>query len=322
MRLLETWLAGRARRAAASWIVRMHGPDAQRWRQSFEAWRLAHSRNAEAYARLERVWGAASRLGAGPGLAPVTAGTVLAPRGRRALALASAGLAGLAAIIWSAVDRPQDQVVAAAPARDRLEQLADGSELRLAGGALVELRFGRTERYLRLRRGRARIAVAPDASRPAVLRVGAAEVRTSAARLDVGLDGDQARIVLLAGAVRLARYGADQPEPLALDLKPGEQVEIAPGTPPSAPRPASPAELHWPTAMISFDDAPLAEVLARANAVSLTELRASDPGVAERRVTGAYRMDDSEGLAASLAATLGLRVRKLPDGALLLSRPR
>jgi transmembrane sensor len=72
--------------------------------------------------------------------------------------------------------------------------------------------------------------------------------------------------------------------------------------------------------MISFDDRPLAEVASKASSASFTPLRPGDAAVGALRVTGAYRLGDTEGLARSLAASLGLRVRRLSDGTLLLVR--
>jgi transmembrane sensor len=97
-------------------------------------------------------------------------------------------------------------------------------------------------------------------------------------------------------------------------------IELGDGSAASLPRRATATELAWPSGMISFDDAPLAEVIARANGLSLTRIELGDPSIGMLRVTGAYRMGDNEGMAQTLASSFGLTVMRLPDGGLRLVR--
>lgn len=314
--LAESWRERRASKQAARWMIRMHGPDAFHWRAAFEAWRERDPRNARAYERQQAIWSYA------PGVrqsvsAPARPGWTL-----QALPLA-AGLAGVLLVgsgIWWIMRDASDLVIAAEPDRTRIERLADGTRVVLARGSAIAVDFQSDARRLTVKRGRVRLDILPAAGRPAFVRAGQAELRTSEAKVDVALKDEGAKIILLAGRVQLASYDDDQRQPERTTLAPGEAVDVGTGKPPERPHRASPAELAWPSAMISFDGAPLGEVLAQANAVSFTPIRAGDAAIAALRVTGAYRIGDPAGLARSLAASLGLTVERLPDGPLQLVR--
>ncbi len=315
-RLWDSWRTGRVRKAAARWVVRMHGPDAFRWRDRFERWRQADPRRAQIYDRQLAIWQAA------PGLAdsesePVRPRTPIALYALAASVVAIAfGLAGASSWSW----RKQSPVlIAAEPNEQRSLLLEDGSRVLLAGGSRLEVVLDQDSRRITLTRGRARLDVHRD-RRMAIVRAGPALVRTAAATVDVRLDGAEARVILLAGHVQLARYDADASAG-NLDLQPGQIVEIGKAAPPGAPRRATATELSWPQAMISFDDAPLAEVVERANGLSLTPIVLGDPSLGLLRVTGAYRMGDNKGLAQSLSASLGLTVTRGPNDAIRVSRP-
>lgn len=319
--LFESWNEGRARKAAARWMVRMHGPDAFRWRAAFEEWRTAHPRNALAYARQQNIWGMAPALD--PALAPIADRRSVAwsmPM-RLAAGLVPIGVAIGGFAIWSATRGPGALVIAAEPTRMRAEQLADGSRVILDRGSAIEVRFEPQQRALRLTRGRARFDLAPAPGRPIILRAGPAEVRTARARLDVALNDGGARIILLAGEIRLARYDEQGPEGANLALEPGQAIDVGKSREVSPARPVSPTELNWPAGMMSFDNAPLSEVVARVNALTFTPLRIGAPDIANLRVTGAYRVGDAAGLARTLAAALGLSVEHSPDGGFTLTRP-
>lgn len=318
-KLLSSWAESRARKQAARWMVRMHGPDAFRWRGAFEAWRLEDPRNSQAYARQQAIWGAMPQLNVASALETARPAPRLTPL-RLAAGLVPAALAVGAVLIWQRPAQPAPFVIAAEPLRARAERLADGSRVLLDGGSVLEVSLDPDLRRLRLMRGRARLDLSSGNGRPALIRAGRAEVTTPQARLDIALAGDDARIILLAGEVRLASYDDANAVHGNLRLAVGQLATIGSGNAPVAARAATRAELAWPAGMISFVDAPLEDVLAHANSASFSRIDLADPSLAAMKVTGAYQIGDTAGLARSLAASLGLTVRGSADTGFTLAK--
>ncbi|NNM77988.1 hypothetical protein HJG53_13855 [Sphingomonas sp. ID1715] len=312
-KVLSRWREGRRRKMSARWLVRMHGPDAFRWRGHFEAWRQDDPENARTYDRQLRIWSAAPRLDAAEPV-PALARPIL-PYAMAASVLAvAAGV--IATALWSTRAAAPLQIVANG-AGPRTVQLADGSDVVLARGSELQVAFDQRFRRLALTRGRMRLRLQHE-QRPGLLRAGSALVRSAAASIDVSVGQGMTRVIVLDGELQLARY--EEGEEAGVKLKPGELADVGNGSTPITPRRARPSDLNWSKSMISFDDAPLAEVLADANALSMTPIALADSALGVQRVTGAYLMGDNEGLARSLAASLDLSMATASDGAILLRR--
>lgn len=317
------------RRDTARWIARMDGPQADTWREAYEAWRSRDPRRARAYDR-QRALLDATML-AGVDAAPAAISPIVGPqRGRvwptwaewiaaGTLATAVAG-AILVVLVESHSERPV--VVTAGLERPRVERLSDGSRLLLDRGAVVEIAFTNRIRALTLTAGRVRVEAVRDSGRPLRLRAGPADLRTGNARFQVALGegNSSARVIVLAGRVRLAHYPSNDQAGPALMLGPGEAARVGPDQSDMKPQTAYPADLDWGTGMISFRAAPLRDVVAAANQVSFTPIRIASQDISDMKVTGAYRAGDNGGLAQALAAGFGLSLRVLPDGAFLLAK--
>lgn len=311
---LDRWRRERARKASARWMVRMHGPDAFRWREAFERWHAASSLNGQTYDRQRLIWNAAPQLGTTQPV-PARPKPVIGYALAASIAVLALGLTGLGAWNW----RRAPIAFVADQGRSRAITLADGSRALLARGSRLEVSFDQDHRRMALKQGRMRLELLRD-QRPGVVRAGPVEVRTAGATVDLSVGRDEARVILLAGRVQLARYDADDERSLA-DLQPGELLEIGRAPEPSEPRQATATDLAWPDMMISFNDAPLAEVVARANALGFARIELAEPSLGALRVTGAYRMGDNERFARSLAESLKLTVTRPADGVLRLRKP-
>ena len=60
--------------------------------------------------------------------------------------------------------------------------------------------------------------------------------------------------------------------------------------------------------MIAFDDASLADVIARANGYATTPIVLGDPSLGSLRVSGRFRIDEPAGLSRNLARLFGLSI--------------
>jgi transmembrane sensor len=201
--------------------------------------------------------------------------------------------------------------------------LEDGSRVTLDTDSLVRVQFDDDQRRLELERGRARFEVAPDARRPFVVVAGASEVVAHGTVFDVDLRRPGALVALLEGSVEVRTASTANPVRRASTiLRSGQQLALA-GTPAAAqPTPIRSAETRWPSGMLSFEDARLADVVASANRYSRTQILIGDPAAAERRFTGTFRAGDPAQLSEMVGSMFDLSVERNRDGNLILAAPK
>lgn len=309
-----------AREAAHAWLARLRGPHDARDEAAFENWYAADPAHAAAYDAVLDSW---ERVAAAGLQRPANdrRGTQPSTRRRRSgSALAAAASLVIAIIGTFAIDqfavpgaRAQSTTLASRVGEIRTVALADGSRVTLDTDTLVDIVLDPHERRLRLRRGRARFVVAPDAARPFRVLGGAAMVEARGTRFDAEIRGPMLIVSLLSG--KLAVHSGNGGDRL---LVAGERLALAPAIGTAAPTPVSPAELRWPSGMLSFENAPLRDVTAAANRYAVAQVRLPEQRTRTLRFTGTVRARDQVGLARLLAATFGLSVAQAPSGDLVL----
>lgn len=320
------------RREASEWIARMRGPEAEMSRFAFERWRAGDSRNRAAYARMEQISRLSQRLGdtslGRAHLEKVNRRPFYAMPGAR-LAFASVIVALLVGgggfFLWQG-DRPRSAAVAqvSAPFETRVGEihtlrLADGTTVTLDTDSAIEPVFSDRARVVRLTRGRARFDVAHDAGRPFMVEAGGRTIIDRGTLFDVVLGRDGVKVVLLRGAVEVR----DRRSPIAggaplARLVPGQVFSDAPAAGVQQVSAAPGGADQWVKGMLSFDGAPLEQVVAAANRYSDHKIRLGEPALAGLRVTGTFRATPTEALAAILAATFNLRVEHSAQGDFIL----
>ncbi|HYJ52579.1 MAG TPA: FecR domain-containing protein [Allosphingosinicella sp.] len=316
MRLFRT--RTQIRREAARWAVRLANEASAADRAEFMRWREADPRHEAAYDRMAGIWAAAGQLSGRRLQQPA------AQSGHLRLALAAmVAVAIVAALLllirpgWLAGARGEiaELSVASAVGEIRREQLPDGSGLTLDSGSHIEARFGAGVRRVALLEGRARFTVAHEA-RPFIVSAGASQIVATGTVFDVGLADGHLSVALIEGSVEV-RPGASGP---ARRLAAGQKLELGGGAP-ARIRALSRGETSWPSRMLEFDDAPLAEAAALVNRYGRPQLRFAEADIGRLRVSGAYRAGDVEGFARSVALAFGLRLVAQADGSMLLTRP-
>jgi len=324
-----------ARREAAAWIVRMQGADAEMARLDFERWRARDPLNRRTYAEMERISRLARRLGE-TGLGRdyqrkgLSRGFFAAPGLRVAFAtvlvLVLAGVGALyferAPVVPAGAGVAAATPVATAVGEIHSVRLADGTMVTLDTDSAIEPEFSAMARRVRLVRGRARFDVAADTGRPFMVVADGRTILDRGTVFDVALGREGVKVVLLRGAVEVrdARAGLTAAVPLAR-LVPGQVFADTPasGAPLVSAAPRG-GEL-WVKGMLSFDGAPLEQVLAEGNRYSAHRIRLGDPALGSLRVTGTFHAVPTAALADMLAATFHLRVEHGADGDFIL-RPR
>ncbi|WP_448662513.1 FecR family protein [Sphingomonas sp. CJ20] len=322
----ETSPSAKTRDEAASWFARLRGPDGERLRPDFEAWRAADPMHAAAYAEVEAMWRRAgglahTKIGRARQLPARRAPLLSIPFARPALAgLAALAVAGLAYTLLAApvaepvVAARVAPVLATAVGEMRSVRLSDGSAITLDTDSAVEIgRIGDLQ-TLRLLRGRARFDVRSSAKS---LRVEAdgRMISASDTTFDVNLAPPGGRISILRGTARIdSAQGTDRN---------GQSVRLMAGQcltsfgAQGSVRPFAAGATQWVSGMLSFDRVPLAEVIAETNRYSSTKIRLASQDLAMLPVTGAFRPLPVDALAAALAEAFGLRAERAPEGWIL-----
>lgn len=275
---------------AALWVARLQSSDAtEADRAACAAWRARDPAHDAAYAELAALWG--------------TLGAVRLHSGRRRrAAAASAALLALALGLPAAPDaltRLRADAVAPVGTIARLT-LPDGSRLDLDSGAAVALDFVGAERRVEILRGRAFAEVAPDPSRPFTLEAGPLVARALGTRYGAS----DREVTVAEGTVEARTSGA------ALTLHAGEAAEVVDGR--LEPKPADAAATAWRDGRLVVSGRPLAEVLGELDRYRRGRVLLLDRAAGARPVSGVFDLADTEGALDMLAASLGLRVTRLP----------
>jgi len=314
------------RREAAAWIARMHGPDAERSRLAFERWRAVSPIHRRVYAEMQAISQSSERLGASALARQHFARRArprLFDRPSRVHVLASVATlicAGVAAAMFAWPGRaPQAGAPAIASAVGRIERvrLADGTMVTLDTDSALQPIFDAGTRLVRLVRGRARFDVAHDAARPFMVEAGDRLILDRGTVFDVAVSRDEVRVALLRGAVEVRERVTVAP---AIErLAPGQILAARPSATPAVSLAPAGAE-RWVDGMLSYQGAPLAEVVADINRYSTRRIRLADPALASLRVTGVFRAVPVDASATVLAASLRLRLGRTANGDLVLGR--
>ena len=319
-------------REASAWFARMRGSDAEMSRLEFERWRASDPRNRAAYARIERRWQLAAGLAGSPlaqeHLAAVSRRSIFAmpgPRAASASVIVALLVGGGAVFLWRGEGlRPAAVAQAGAPFETRIGEihtirLADGTTVTLDTDSAIEPEFTGQARVVRLSRGRARFDVAHEAGRPFMVEAGGRTIFDRGTLFDVVLGREGVKVVLLRGAVeirdRKARGAGGAP---IARLVPGQVFADAPAAGMAQVSATPGGADQWVKGMLSFDGAPLEQVVAAANRYSAHKIRLGEPALARLRVTGTFRATPTDTLAEILAATFNLRVERDAQGDFIL----
>lgn len=297
----------RLEREAALWFARMRGPGAGAARPEFEAWLGQSAAHRSAYNRASEIFAMGKLLAEGEEAPPRR------PRRSLAMALTASAACVLAGGGWlmlrPAADAPPKTIAAALERRTlstvtgetRMVRLADGSAVQLGAATRLETVFDSRGRTIRLSQGRARFEVAHE-GRPFVVLAGGGSVTARGTVFDVAVaDGKRIEVCLLEGAVDVALPAAASKasKPEVRRLAAGESLSFVP----AIPRATSPA-----MAPRDFEAVPVAALVAEANRSAARPIRLADATLGDRRVSGRFRVDDTELLAQRLAALFGRTV--------------
>lgn len=253
-------------------------------------------------------------------------------RQRRKLLLSVAGLLGTGVLAgrgayWYWQQPVHTASYATGNAQMLQVTLADGqapqqaSRVELAPRSTIAVALYRQRRSVTMSGGEVRFEVAPEPGRPFEVLTREARIEVVGTVFTVRDRGGPLTVGVEHGHVRVRVLGRQAQDPAAgaaLDLLPGQILDIRNGQP-EAVRQADAAALSaWREGWLVFENTPLAEALATINAYRSLPIEAADARVAALRLTGRFRASDSAGLLAVLPSILPLRVRTQADGSVQL----
>ncbi|WP_164110048.1 FecR family protein [Stenotrophomonas muris] len=309
----------RQARQALRWVIRCSaGPLPERQQRTLQRWLQSDPRHALAWRQQQAFW---QRLdAAGPevlaalpeltgdrqGLRPI------APHRRLPWLLASA-----AAVVLMVAAAPHALLLARSDVRSsdapRVVQLADGSTAVLDAGTALALSFDDRQRHLRLLRGQAWFQVAHEA-RPFQVEAAGGLVRDIGTAFSVSMLDTTVTTQVSAGVVDV-RPGDGSVQRLhagqARAFRDGHWLQPVQLEDPESMAP-------WRRGEVVIDDRPAAQAIA-----DLARYRRGPVWVlggqgARVRVSGLFHLQQPDTAIVAVAAQAGLRVQRLPGGALLL----
>ncbi|THF63049.1 DUF4880 domain-containing protein [Pseudothauera nasutitermitis] len=294
--------------AAAHWYVQLHDAAPEdRQHAAWERWLAADVRHRQAWERMQAL---AERLGALP---PELAGPTLAKvRSRRRRAVKTLALLLSAGTLGALLPRLESGwELARADHRTRSGErrriaLADGGVLDLNSASAIRIEYGPALRRLRLLSGEILIRTAPDPAlrRPFEVHTEHGAVRALGTRFSVRHEDGQTRVAVLEHAVEIRPQ--DGP---AARIEAGQQSVFSTRAA-SAPVPLQPGEGAWSEGKLIAIDRRLDDFLAELARHRPGHI-ACAPEVAGLRLSGTFRLHDTDAVLDNLAASLPIRLRYL-----------
>ncbi|MBH0111438.1 FecR domain-containing protein [Novosphingobium sp. YJ-S2-02] len=313
---------------AAFWYARLGADDLHAAdREAFETWLESDTENRRAWLRVERAALAADTLAVSPEARALVADALASPardraplRKKRAPVLAMAAAAvltlGIGSITWLNYATGEDtpaaatQTFASAAGEKREFMLEDGSKVVLDAASEVKVAANSGGRTLELTRGEAYFTVAKDREHPFTVTAAGYTVTALGTQFDVDLAGHGSglKVALIEGKVGITREQDEE----SWILTPGMVLSVAGDEVRLSEKSAAQA-VGWMSGTITFDNAPLGEVVARMNRY-LPHRLTIDPRLEKRSFSGLVRTDDDAALIEALEAYGIARARKRDDG--------
>ena len=293
--------------AAADWAVRLHaGALSVEEQARLQAWLAADERHAKALRYAEQTWAALGTLALDSSPAPhrsrpSNARPAPKMRHRRGprWVKAAAVLSLLVAVGWLRgpswlVQMEADYQTGAGEIRSLA--LSDGSVVELDAASAIRVDYDTGERRVSLLKGSAVFSVAPMGgaeSRPFVVQSAGGRTRALGTRFVVGRESrDQAWVGVLEHSVAVSLQHPPVEGASSRTLEAGESARYSQA---SGVHPLPGFDLNaatsWRRDVLVFDRQPLALVIEQLNRYRPGHIILANPGLADRQVSGVFRLD-------------------------------
>ena len=248
-----------------------------------------------------------------------------------AAAVAAVAVATLAVLFWKSgapTRNAEDATVYNIQTRhgeQLTRQLPDSSVLKLDTDTSVSVRFDRTQRVVRLIRGRAEFKVAHEPARKFLVQAGTVGITDVGTEFDVYAQPHSTVVTVLEGRVAVAvdpslvsalsAHDGSAPPPVyvPVEVVAGQRVSVVNGSwPPTYTTVDAQTATAWLRRQIVFQNEPLERVAAEFNRYSATRIEIESPALRTLNVSGVFAADDTESFVAFLRSLEGVRVEVSP----------
>jgi len=285
-----------------------------------DAWLAADPRHAQAFAEMEVVWSDLGGVTVAPDVRaslaphrvlPMPSSLTRAPVRRWVPTALAASLCLL--IVGKVYDVPTRLQADAmtATGEQRTIDLPDGSRILLNTQSAVAFDYTPGRRMIRLLKGEAAFAVAPDRARPFTVEANGGSTTALGTRFLVRAVDDVTRVSVTEHRVRVA-YPA--PGGNSVDIGEGGSVTYdgTRGIGPLEAGKVADADA-WTQGFLTFENRPLSEVVAELGRYHPGFIQVVGEEVRARRVSGVFNVHDPVGAVAKLQGSLSLKSVRLTD---------
>lgn len=200
--------------------------------------------------------------------------------------------------------------------------LADGSRITLNTDTAVTVRYSASSRRVDLERGEAVFAVKHDVARPFEVVAGQTVTRALGTEFNVDRRSDRIRVSVIEGVVRVSaagHNGASKVTPLVPALTKGRSAEFQNDDARIVEAAADLKRIQaWRARRLEFSDTPLPEALEEFNRYSTAHVVIGAADLNTVRVSGVFRIGDTEGFLFSLREALGVQTLATQEEIVLL----
>jgi transmembrane sensor len=361
------------REVAAAWHDRLHRENvSDETRKAFEGWLATSPRHRQLYESIDRAWSTLREAAEDPQILALRHETALRLTRRNSRTLrplrwvAAAALLALGIGAASlALRSPSDhsliaRLIDTLPLRnaDHFETatgerlaftLQDGSQVTLDTQSELRVDFSLAERRVRLTHGQAFFEVAKDAKRPFVVEAHHRRLVAVGTAFDVRVDGDQVKVTMVEGTVRVerreaaapaasesAKYsatgrspsGVTTPESSAAQsaevatITAGEQL-VTDAQREDRVRTTDPErDTSWRRGQVIFDNTRLADAIAEVNRYSEAKIELADPDLADLRLSGAFATGRPNVFVEAVTSYFPVQVTRSDEQGVVLSKKR
>ncbi|MFY8095381.1 MAG: FecR family protein [Niveispirillum sp.] len=317
---------------AADWHARLQGDADQAVWLAFTEWLEADPRHRDAYDVVERTWRQLDRVPAETTTATVIDLTTrrrpapqpgpqpASPSRRWFLGGAAAAAAAMLAVTLTGRQGsgPTPEIFETPKGQRRTIQLADGSSVTLNSGTRLTVAITEDRRAVVLEQGEALFDVTKDPSRPFTVAAGEQLVTVVGTAFNVRHLDQAVTVTVTRGRVEVGgRDGRGK-----VGLTPGQQISARPG---QAAGPVKTVDAQaataWTDGRLSFDNAPLPQVLAELSHHYPVSMR-TDGAAAALHFSGVLRLEADQGQTlAALRGLLPIAVARQGDSFVLSKLP-
>lgn len=294
--------------AAASWYVQLNdGVSDEARNRAWQAWLQASPEHASAWARVEKLQQQWARIPQEAALSSL--GAAQAQR-RQVLKLLGL-LLSVGGTTWLACEQVPYQALLAQQrtgVRERKSlRLDDGSQLHVNAGSAVDIRFDAGVRLIQLYQGEVLIETAKDpAQRPFIVQTANGSVCALGTRFSVRQLEQRTRVGVLEAAVEVRpQHLPGQP----VRLEAGQQMSFDDRMTDSI-RPLPENSAAWVQGMLSADGWRLGDFIRELGRYRPGVLHCA-AAVENLKISGTFRIDDTDTVLENLGKSLPVRVRYL-----------